>query len=128
MLCTDDNTVIPEENDKIIMNSIEKAMNEDKLYKRVNLTLDVFAKEIGFNRYYVSIALNRCTHKNFNSCINEYRVKEAVRIMSEPHSANLTTDAIAFEAGFNDRQSPHLVFKKITGLSPGDFRKNMVGK
>jgi AraC-like DNA-binding protein len=33
-------------------------------------------------------------------------------------------DEIAFEAGFNARQSLYRVFKKIIGLSPGAFRRN----
>lgn len=114
--------------DRLIMTEIEKSMTNDKLYKRTDLTLDVLAKETGFNRYSISLALNRCTGKNFNSYVNEYRVKEAVRIISELSETNLTTDALAFESGFNDRQSLHRVFKKMTGLSPGNFRKNMVGK
>ena len=110
--------------DEIIMAEVEKAMSERKLYKRADLTLDVLAKEVGFNRYYLSGALNRCAGKNFNSYVNEYRVKEAIRIMSEPGNDNLTADAVAFGAGFNDRQALHRVFKKITGLSPRDFRMN----
>ncbi|MDL2305945.1 helix-turn-helix domain-containing protein, partial [Bacteroides sp. OttesenSCG-928-D19] len=70
-------------------------------------------------------ALNRCTGKNINTYINEYRIKEAIRIMSDPGYRTLTLDAIADEAGFNDRQNFHRVFKKKTGLSPGVFRKNM---
>ncbi|WP_455586605.1 helix-turn-helix domain-containing protein [Bacteroides sp.] len=110
--------------DEMIMAEVEKAMIERKVYKRIDLTLDVLAKEIGYNRYYLSNALNRCTGKNFNSYVNEFRVKEAIRIMSEPREDNLTTDAIAFEAGFNDRQALYRVFKKTTGLSPRDFRMN----
>ena len=110
--------------DAITMAEVEKAMTERKVYKRTDLTLDTLAQETGFNRYYLSNALNRCTGKNFNSYVNEFRVKEAIRIMSEPGGDDLTVDAIAFEVGFNDRQSLYRVFKKITGISPKDFRKN----
>lgn len=110
--------------DAITMAEVEKAMTERKVYKRTDLTLDALAQETGFNRYYLSNVLNRCTGKNFNSYVNEFRVKEAIRIMSEPGGDDLTVDAIAFESGFNDRQSLYRVFKKITGLSPKDFRKN----
>ena len=110
--------------DAVTMAEVEKAMTERKVYKRTDLTLDTLAQETGFNRYYLSNVLNRCTGKNFNSYVNEFRVKEAIRIMSEPGGDDLTVDAIAFEVGFNDRQSLYRVFKKITGLSPKDFRKN----
>ncbi|MDL2228174.1 AraC family transcriptional regulator [Bacteroidales bacterium OttesenSCG-928-K03] len=117
-------TIGPDDSDKLIMESIEKIMSEKELYKRNDLSLDILSAETGINRYYISLALNRCSGKNFNGYVNEYRIKEAIRIMSEPANKNLTIDAIAFDAGFNDRQSFHRVFKNKTGLSPGDFRKN----
>lgn len=119
---------VPEESDRLIMETIEQAMLSKQLYKHNDLTLDVLATETGLNRYYISTALNRCTGKNISSYVNEYRIKEAIRIMSEPGYKNLTLDAIAEEAGFNDRQNFHRVFKKKTGLSPGSFRKNINGE
>lgn len=113
------------ESDLLIMEGIDKAMSEKKLFKRADLTLDALAEETGFNRYYVSGALNRCTGGNFSSYVNEYRVKEAIRIMSERDGNGLTIDGIAFEAGFDNRVSFYRVFKKMTGLSPTDFRKNL---
>lgn len=114
----------PEESDKIIIESIEKIVTAKMLYKYPDLTLDTLAAETGYNRYYISTALNRCTGKNFNTYINEYRVKEAIRIMSTPERSKLTIENIAFEAGFNDRKNFYKVFKKNTGLSPTEFRKN----
>lgn len=118
----------PEESDRVIMESVEKAMSEKKLYKRSELSLDMLAAETGLNRYYISTALNRCAGKNFSGYVNDYRIKEAIRILSDPQNNNLTLDGIAYEAGFNDRYNFHRVFKKKTGLSPSDFRKNMNGK
>lgn len=117
-------TTVEEGSDRILMECINRAMSEKKLYKRADLTLDILAEETGFNRYYVSGALNRCTGGNFSSYVNEYRVKEAIRIMSAPGSGSLTIDGIAFESGFDNRVSFYRAFKKITGLSPTDFRKN----
>lgn len=119
---------IPEESDKLIIDSIEKAMSDDKLYKRTDLTLDTLAVSTGHNRYYISTAMNRYLEKNFYTYINEYRIKEAVRLISDPTNNAMTIEAIAFESGFNDRQSLHRAFKKVTGLSPGDFRRNMNGE
>lgn len=124
-LSISEKTTVVEENDRVIMTSIEQAMTKDKLYKRVDLTLDVLAREVGFNRYYISTALNRSTGKNFNVYINEYRIKEAIRLISETSPRDKTMGDIAFESGFNDRTTFHRAFKKITGLSPGDFKKNM---
>ena len=117
--------LVPTENDKEIMATVEKHIAEGELYKRPDLTLDILATETGINRYHLSTVLNRCTGKNFSAYVNEYRIKEAIRILSAPDSAKLTIDAVAYDSGFNDRTSFYRSFKKITGLSPGDFRRNI---
>lgn len=117
---------IPDDaNDRLIMEMIEQAIVDDCLYKHLDLTLDMLVAHTGLNRSYLSGALNRCVGKNFNTYVNEYRVKEAIRLMSEPANANYTIEAIAFESGFNARSNFYRTFKKLTGLSPANFRKNL---
>ena len=60
-----------------------------------------------------------------SSYVNEYRVKEAIRIISDPANPAITIDGVAVESGFNDRKSFYLAFKKVTGLSSSDFRNNL---
>ena len=114
-----------DERDHLIMAEIEKAITEKRLFTRTDLTLDTLEGETGYNSYYISLAVNRCTGMNVNTYINEYRVKEAIRILSNLSNSNLTIEEIAVESGFNDRQALHRTFKKMTGLSPGNFRKNI---
>lgn len=115
----------PEDFDRTVMQSIEQAVIDGKMFKQADLTLDMLSAATGYSRYYLSTALNRCTGVNFNTYINEQRVKEAVRVMSDPANADLTVDAIAYDAGFNDRKNFYRVFKKVTGLSPTQFRRNV---
>lgn len=110
--------------DRTIMSAVEQAVVGLKMYKQADLTLDMLSAATGYNRYYLSAALNRCMGVNFNTYVNEQRIKEAVRLMSDPANAELTVDAIAFDAGFNDRKNFYRVFKKTTGLSPTQFRRN----
>lgn len=55
---------------------------------------------------------------NFKAYINEYRVQEAVRLLSEDKECRLTVDAIASAAGFSDPEQllPRLC-KKCKGLA-----------
>lgn len=115
----------PEAFDRTVMHAVEQAVIEEKMFKQADLTLDMLSAATGYSRYYLSGALNRCTGANFNTYVNEQRIKEAVRVMSDPENADLTVDAIAFDAGFNDRKNFYKVFKKVTGLSPTQFRRNV---
>lgn len=115
---------LPSEEDRIVMKKVYEVVAKEKVYKDLDLTLDSLAKSMDINRNYLSKAINRITGKNFNTYINEYRVKEAIKILSSEKSDIISIDAIALEVGFNNRTSFYQSFKKITGLSPSDFRKN----
>ena len=115
---------LPDNIDRIV-ECIEEAMSEKKLFKQANLTLDMIAHEIDFNRNYVSLALNRRMNKSLNTYINELRVKEAIRLLSDPACADMRFETISFESGFSDRSGLYRAFIKVTGLSPSNFRKNI---
>ena len=117
---------LPDATDISITNEIERIMSEEKLYKDALLSVDMLAQKIGAKRYYVSMAINRCKKKSFNAFVNEYRVKEAVRLLSQKDIENFSIDYIAFISGFNDRINFYRVFKKMTGLSPTEFKKNII--
>ena len=115
----------PDETDWLIMNNILQLMTEEKLYTNVDLTIDLLAKKVGTKRHYVSAVINLCTQKNFNIFVNEYRIKEAIHLLSGNDVNIFSVDKIAYDSGFNDRKSFYRVFKKMTGLSPTEFRKNL---
>lgn len=96
---------------------------DEKIYTDPLLSLDMFTGLLGINRYYISQAINRCSGKNFRTFVNEYRVNEAIQLITNPRKPHLTIDSIAFESGFSDRKNFHRVFKKMTGNAPATFRE-----
>ncbi|HKL90901.1 MAG TPA: helix-turn-helix domain-containing protein [Allomuricauda sp.] len=103
-----------------IRGKIKRAFEEDKIYRNNTICLDILSEHIQDNRYKVSQVINTYFSKNFYSFLNEYRIKEAQNLLlSEP---TLSVKAIMYEVGFNSKNSFYSAFKKITGLSPNDYR------
>ncbi|MDR2652779.1 MAG: AraC family transcriptional regulator [Prevotellaceae bacterium] len=115
---------LPDSSDLTLMEEIERLINEKKLYKNYNLTLDILSNELKINRNYISNAINRCRRINFNAYINEYRIKEAIMMISSENCRKTSIEDIAFEVGFSNRSVFSRTFKKITGLSPMSFINN----
>lgn len=81
--------------------------------------------ELAGSRYkLVSQVINETYQVNFSSFLNEYRIKEACRRMSDKaHYGHLTIEAISLGVGFKSRASFVNAFKKFTGLTPSQFLK-----
>jgi len=113
----------PDETDFSIIKDIERLMTEDKIYRNSALSVDSLAQLLGLKRYLISGAINRCAKKDFSAFVGEYRIKEAIRLLSEKNAHRFSLDSIAFDSGFNDRRNFNRVFKKMTGVTPTEFLK-----
>ncbi|MEC3965010.1 helix-turn-helix domain-containing protein [Flagellimonas halotolerans] len=111
---------LTEEEALAIRGKIKKAFEEDRIYRNNTICLDELSEHIQDNRYKVSQVINTYFSKNFYSFLNEYRIKEAKHLLvSDP---TLSVKAVMYEVGFNSKNSFYGAFKKVTGLSPNDYR------
>ena len=112
------------ENDQLIFEQFQRLFQSENIYRDYAISIEKVAHKMNVNKNYLSRAINRCTRKNFSLYTNEYRVKDAVLILSN-HPEKFSLEGLAFEVGFNDRKTFYNAFKKITGISPSDFRENL---
>ncbi len=115
----------PTEKDAELTVRIHEVMTGRQLYRNSTLTLDTLARLLEVNRETVSRAINRSTGKNFTRFLNEYRIKEAIHLLSAEHRGKINFDELSEQVGFNNRTTFHRTFKQITGLPPNEFRKKI---
>jgi AraC-like DNA-binding protein len=97
-------------------------MEQQKPYLDENITIKDLAEGIGIPAHHLSIVINNRLNKNFYTFINEYRVHEAVSILEDPANKDASIIAVAFRSGFNSKSTFNSVFKKITGVTPSEYR------
>ncbi|MDO7874378.1 helix-turn-helix transcriptional regulator [Hymenobacter sp. ASUV-10] len=100
-------------------------MEEAKPYRQNTLTLQELAQLVGLPKHRLSQLLNEQLGKSFYDFVNEYRVVEVKQLLRNPRFGHYTTLAIAEEAGFNSKATFNAVFKKITGLTPTEYTKQI---
>lgn len=103
---------------------IHDVMDNTKEVFTPDFSLEKLASLVNSNTNYVSKVINEQFEKNFNTFLNEYRIREACkRILDLENYGNLTFEAIAVQLGFNSRTSFNRSFKSITGLTPSEYQK-----
>ena len=122
---TETETALPDQKNKLTFDALTQLMTDKHLYRNHDITLEHTAKLLGVNRVYLSQTINCCKGDNFNNFVNECRIKEAVKLMSDKENNHLSIEGIAIDVGFNDRKSFYRAFKRFTGLSPSEFRNNL---
>lgn len=102
-------------------------MMESGLFREKELTLDRMAEALGTNRTYVSNALNKIAGISFYGYIDSYRIKEATRILSDPGlSSGISLKQLADDIGYNNIQTFFKAFKRETGVTPGNYKKEVL--
>ncbi len=97
------------------------------LFREKELTLDRMAEALGTNRTYVSNALNKVAGISFYGYIDSYRIKEATRILSDSAlSEGISLKQLADDVGYNNIQTFFKAFKRETGVTPGNYKKEVL--
>jgi|GEM_PF-4969537 len=98
----------------------------DKIYLDSTLSLRLLTKKLQSNEKYVSSYINNTYHMSFNAYVNRYRIEEAKRLLLEVENMHFTIETIAQMAGFHNKSTFNLAFKKETGLTPSQYKaKNL---
>lgn len=108
-----------------IFERLDAMMISREIYKDKNLTIDLVADMLDTNRLYISKAVNTYAASSFAAYVNSYRVKAAVRMMSDSECV-IPIKAIADEVGYNNLPSFYTNFQKVTGVSPSKFRNEIL--
>jgi AraC-like DNA-binding protein len=111
--------------DQELLGRLLEHMTEKKPYLDAELTLSSLAKELAISRSQLSVLINEGTGDNFYDFVNKYRVDEVKRLMIDPQVKNYNLLGIALEAGFKSKSTINLIFKRFTGLTPTEYRKNI---
>ena len=107
-----------------LLNSITKVLDDVEVISRSDFNLQMLADMVDSNTKYVSWIINKTYNKNFKTLLNEYRIREACRRLTDrEHYGNMTIQAIYEELGYNSAASFIQAFKKVNGMTPSVYQK-----
>ncbi|MEY9093484.1 AraC-like DNA-binding protein [Paenibacillus sp. RC84] len=108
-----------EERDSVIefvMNELENKFADD-------ISLDLLADKLNLSAAYLSVYIKEKTGVNFSEQLNAIRIRRAKELLG---GTGLSVQEISLRIGYRNVTSFNRMFKKMTGLPPGEYRKRHV--
>ncbi len=115
----------PSEQDRDIVARIDRLMEAHALYRDENLNLSRLARRLGLPSRQISGAINRLLGINVSQYVNQLRIREACRLLEETQQS---VTAVMFSSGFQTKSNFNREFRRVTGMSPVDWREREVWK
>ncbi len=91
-------------------------------YTQPNLTLNQVAEELGFSPNYLSVRFKEEVGIGFNKYLLNMRIAKAKQLLSDVRYKIYET---AYMSGINDEKYFARIFKRETGMTPAEYRKNI---
>lgn len=115
------NPYFPELEDKGLGGQvITKALEYISDHFTENLTLQSVADTVHLSKNYFSLLFKKQTGLNFIDYLIELRIREAKRLLAQNNDR--ISDVVG-PSGFNDVKYFNRIFKKVTGMTPKEYRE-----
>ncbi|WP_435235866.1 helix-turn-helix domain-containing protein [Psychromonas sp. PT13] len=105
------------------LQKLEDYMASQKPYLDANLTIEKLSKQIAIPRHYLTQIISEQLNKNFYLFINEYRINTVKHYIDDAENNPLSMLEIAYQSGFNSKSTFNVAFKKLTSMTPSQYKK-----
>lgn len=107
-----------------LLDAVQHVMDCPENFCRPDFSLELLARLTESNPKYVSQVINELQGCNFSTMLNQCRINEACKLLTDTAlSTSMTNEAIAERVGFKSRSHFNRIFKKMTGLTPTQYQK-----
>lgn len=105
---------------------LTRLMTSEQPFLDSQFDLQALSSRSGWPPNYISQALNQGLQRNFFEFVNGFRVDAAKQSLADPND-NRTVLEIALACGFGSKSTFNTVFKRMTSLTPSQYRHSGSG-
>jgi AraC-like DNA-binding protein len=116
---------LSEERKAEILSRLTTLLENEKPYLKSTLTLKDLADSLSVSEHNLSEVINSSLGQTFFDLVNSYRVREVQERLKSGAGRKFTLVAIAFDSGFNSKSSFNSIFKRHTGRTPSNFKRDI---
>ncbi len=117
-------SILSDEQANRILNDVLKIMEDIAAISNPEFSLSSLARSVGSNTKYVALAIKQKRGKTFKEFLNEYRIREACRRLSDQGGyGHVTIETIYKDLGYGSASGFIDAFKKINGMTPSRYQR-----
>jgi AraC-like DNA-binding protein len=98
-------------------------LEESGQFLNPDLTVRELAESMGISSARLSMVISSQSDHNFYSLVNSFRVEEAKKLLVSDEYRNRNILDVAYASGFNSKSVFNNYFKKISGITPLQYKK-----
>ncbi|MEM6799762.1 MAG: helix-turn-helix domain-containing protein [Bacteroidota bacterium] len=102
---------------------LQDYMEREQIFLNPDLNLKELASQLSVPPRELSRAINRIHEQSFFDYINRHRIELAKEKIQHPKDPKVTVLEIMYEVGFQSKSSFNTAFKKFTGLTPTQWKR-----
>lgn len=106
-----------------VMKKVVYLFEIEKVFRREDISLQSLSEKLAIPSYQLSWIINKKMNATFSGLVNSYRVDEVKKRLTSAQDADKNILEIAFDAGFNTKTSFNRVFKRLTRMTPSQYRR-----
>ena len=102
---------------------VKEYILKEQRYLDPYFSLDKLSEELNLSSSSLSKAINTNSDTNFSDFINSFRVAQVKELLASDQYSSYTIAAMGLECGFNSKSTFYSAFKKTTGITPVQYRR-----
>lgn len=102
---------------------LEEYMKTEKPFLDSSFSLPSLAKKLGLSTHHLSQILNDELRQSFFDFTASYRIAEAQELLRSADHMHIKIEEIGQMTGYNSKSAFNTSFRKITGVTPSEYRK-----
>jgi AraC-like DNA-binding protein len=118
------NSGLTAEASRSLLQNLVLLMEQERVYHDPDISLEKLAHALKSSKHHVSQVINEHIGVSFFEYINQLRIEEAKQLLAETTRSSLHVIEVAYTVGFNNKVSFNSAFKKATGMTPTEYRRN----
>lgn len=104
------------------ISAMEDAISIIKEKFNTNITLESLSKSLNFSKNYFNLIFKKYTSLTFRKYLQKVRCEKACELLE---NTNMSIESICEAVGYSDTKQFFYLFKRIIGIQPGLYRKQM---